>query len=108
MTSSMVEILNIPEIQQVSISADLLTVDLSDGRVIAVPLAWYPRLLHGTSAERDNWQLTGSQAGIHWPELDEDISLKNILLGQPSAESQTSLQRWLENRTPQARSSQHA
>ncbi|MGF1520623.1 MAG: DUF2442 domain-containing protein [Nodosilinea sp.] len=97
----MVETLSIPEIQQVSISADLLTVELSDGRVIAVPLAWYPRLLHGTSAERGNWRLTGSQSGIHWPELDEDISLKNILLGQPSGESQTSLQRWLDNRNPQ-------
>jgi hypothetical protein len=93
----MVEILNIPQIQRVSVSDELLTVDLSDRRVIAVPLAWYPRLLHGTLAERENWRLTGSQAGIHWPELDEDISLKNILLGQPSGERQTSLQRWLDS-----------
>lgn len=98
MTSSMVEILNIPQIQQVAVSNELLTVDLSDGRIVAVPLAWYPRLLHGTVAERENWQLTGGQAGIHWPDLDEDISLKNILLGQPSGESQTSLQRWLDSR----------
>lgn len=98
MTSSMVEILNVPEIQQVSVSDELLTVNLSDGRVIAVPLAWYPRLLHGTRAERETWRLTGSHTGIHWPELDEDISLKNILLGQPSGESQTSLQRWLDSR----------
>ncbi|MEA5450761.1 DUF2442 domain-containing protein [Leptolyngbya sp. CCNP1308] len=98
MTSSMVEILNVPQIQGVAVSDELLTVDLSDGRVIAVPLAWYPRLLHGTPVERENWRLTGSQAGIHWPELDEDISLKNILLGQPSGESQTSLQQWLNSR----------
>lgn len=106
MTSLMVEILNIPQIQRVSVSDELLTVDLSDGRVIAVPLAWYPRLLHGTLRERENWRLTGSQAGIHWPELDEDISLKNILLGQPSGESQTSLQRWLDARSSMPRSSQ--
>jgi Protein of unknown function (DUF2442) len=100
MTSSMVEILNIPQIQQVAVSDELLTVELSDGRIISAPLAWYPRLLHGSSIERDNWRLTGGQAGIHWPELDEDISLKNILLGQPSGESQTSLQRWLNSRDP--------
>jgi hypothetical protein len=94
----MVEILNIPQIQRVSVSDELLTVDLSDGRVVAVPLAWYPRLLHGTPVERGNWRLTGSQAGIHWPELDEDISLKNISLRQPSGESQISLQRWLDSR----------
>ena len=101
MSSSVVEILNIPEIQQVSVAEDLLTVNLSDGRVIGVPLAWYPRLLHSTPIERNNWRLTGGQAGIHWPDLDEDISLKNILLGQPSGESQTSLQRWLESRNSQ-------
>ncbi|PSR17321.1 DUF2442 domain-containing protein [filamentous cyanobacterium CCP3] len=100
MTSSMVEILNIPQIQQVAVSDELLTVELSDGRVISVPLAWYPRLLHGSSTERENWRLTGGQAGIHWPALDEDISLKNILLGQPSGKSQSSLQRWLDNRNP--------
>jgi hypothetical protein len=98
MTSLMVETLNIPQIQQVSVSDDRLTAELFDGRLIAVPLAWYPRLLHSTPTERTNWQLTGGQSGIHWTELDEDISLKNILLGQPSTESQRSLQRWLESR----------
>jgi hypothetical protein len=98
MTSLTVETLNIPQIQHVSVSDDQLMVDLSDGRLIAVPLAWYPRLLHSTSAERGHWRLTAGQSGIHWPELDEDVSLKNILLGQPSAESQGSLQRWLDSR----------
>ncbi len=98
MTSLTVETLNILQIQHVSVSDDQLTVDLSDGRLIAVPLVWYPRLLHSSPAERATWRLTGGQSGIHWPELDEDISLKNILLGQPSAESQGSLQRWLDSR----------
>jgi len=78
---------------QVSISEDLLTVNLLDGRIISAPLAWYPRLLHSTLEERNNWQLTGSQEGIHWADLDEDISLKNLILGQLSGESQTSFQR---------------
>ncbi|MEM9273364.1 MAG: DUF2442 domain-containing protein [Cyanobacteria bacterium P01_F01_bin.143] len=79
-------------------SDDSLTVSLSDGRIIAVPLAWYPRLLHGSSDERNNWQLTGSKQGIHWPDLDEDISVKNIIFGQSSGESQKSLQKWLDSR----------
>jgi len=96
MTSSiMIDILKIPQAQLVAITDDSLTVNLSDGRIISVPLAWYPRLLHGSQDERNNWRLTGSKEGIHWPDLDEDISLKNIILGQPSGESQKSLKRWL-------------
>ncbi|PZD75469.1 hypothetical protein C1752_00158 [Acaryochloris thomasi RCC1774] len=98
MTSLILETLDIPEAQQVTITDDSLTVDLADGRTISVPLAWYPRLLKGSSDERNNWRLTGSREGIHWPDLDEDVSVKNILLGQPSGESQKSLQRWLESR----------
>lgn len=94
----MIDVLTLPQILQVAVSDEFLTVDLSDGRVISVPIAWYPRLLAGTPTERNNWRLTASQEGIHWSDLDEDISLKNILLGQPSGESQTSLQRWLESR----------
>ncbi len=100
MTSLISETLEIPEAQQVAITDDSLTVELSDGRTISVPLAWYPRLLHGSQKERNNWRLTGSKQGIHWSELDEDISIKNIILGQPSGESQKSLQRWLESRNP--------
>lgn len=98
MTSSPIEVLRLPQILQITVSNEFLTVNLSDGRVISVPIAWYPRLLTGTPTERNNWRFTARQEGIHWPDLDEDISLKNILLGQPSGESQRSLQRWLESR----------
>src|SRR5438477_10620967 len=84
--------------QRVAISEDSLTVDLSDGRTVTVPLAWYPRLAHGTLAERNNWRLIGRGEGIHWPDLDEDISVASLLAGHPSGESQTSLHRWLESR----------
>ena len=80
----------------VSVSEDTLTADLSDGRTISVPLNWYPRLLHGTPEERLNWQLIGK--GIHWPDLDEDISVENLIYGQPSGESQKSFQKWQESR----------
>jgi hypothetical protein len=63
-----------------------------------VPLAWYPRLLHGQPGERANWRLVGQGEGIHWPDLDEDISAENILFGQPSGESQRSLSSWLQAR----------
>ena len=79
-------------------SDDALSVDLSDGRTISVPLAWYPRLVHGTEQERKNCRFIGNGRGIHWPDLDEDISVENLLHGQPSGESQTSLKRWLEER----------
>jgi len=98
MTSLMVESLEIPKAQQVVITEDTLTVDLSDGRTISVPLAWYPRLLHGTPNERNNWRFIADNQGIHWSDLDEDISVKNIILGQSSSESQKSFQRWLEER----------
>jgi hypothetical protein len=84
--------------QQVVITEDSLIVDLMDGRTISVPLAWYPRLLHGTLEERRNWRLIGHGEGIHWPDIDEDISVENLLAGKPSGESQRSLQRWLEDR----------
>jgi len=81
------------------IIGDSLTVDLSDGRSISVPLAWYPRLLHGTPEERNNWRLLGNNEGIHWPDLDEDISVENLLLGKPSGEGPASFERWLKMRT---------
>ena len=87
-----------PTATAVRIDDETLAVDLSDGRTICVPLAWYPRLSHGTAEERDHWTLIGHGRGIHWPHLDEDISVENLLTGRPSGESQTSLKRWLESR----------
>jgi hypothetical protein len=84
--------------QEVAITADTLTVDLDDGRTISVPLTWYPRLWYGTLEERRNWRFIGDGVGIHWPELDEDISIAGLLRGSRSAESQKSLKRWLEER----------
>lgn len=75
-----------------------LSVDLDDGRTLSVPLTWYPRLCHGTSAERSSWRLVGHGEGIHWPDLDEDISVEGLIAGRPSGESQTSLQRWMAQR----------
>jgi hypothetical protein len=84
--------------QNVVVTDDALAVDLNDGRTISVPLAWYPRLLNGTSAERNNWSLIGGGEGIHWPDLDEDVSVENLLAGKPSGESQSSFKRWLASR----------
>lgn len=89
--------------QSVFVTDDSLTVDLTDGRRISVPLAWYPRLMHGTPQERNNWQLIGGGEGIHWPDLDEDLSVVGLLLGRPSGESQNSLQRWLNERAQRTR-----
>lgn len=83
----------------VSLTAESLVVDLTDGRTVSAPLAWYPRLLQGSQSERSNWRLIGAGEGIHWPDLDEDISVENLLSGHPSGESQSSLTRWLEGRT---------
>ena len=84
--------------QNVLITEDSLVIDLYDGRTISVPLAWYPRLLHGKPKERNNWRFIADGEGIHWPDLDEDISVENILSGKTSKESQHSFKRWLEKR----------
>ena len=85
--------------QSLVVTEDSLIVDLSDGRSITVPLAWYPRLVYGRPEERNNWRWIGDREGIHWPDLDEDVSVENLILGQPSGESQDSFRRWLEKRT---------
>ena len=82
----------------VSVTDDTLTVDLVDGRTVSAPLAWYPRLAHGTSTERAEWRLIGRGEGVHWPELDEDVSVEALLAGHASGESQASLERWLRSR----------
>ena len=84
--------------QSVTASDEALTVGLADGRTITVPLAWFPRLAHGTPAERANWRLIGGGVGIHWPDLDEDISVESLLAGRRSGETQASLRRWLKAR----------
>ena len=97
MSTSMVEV-RVPDAGEVTVTEDTLTVELSDGRTIAVPLAWYPRLVHATEEERSNWRLIGGGQGIRWSDLDEDISVEGLLAGRPSGESQVSFRRWLEVR----------
>lgn len=84
--------------QRLRVSPNELVVDLLDGRTVTVPLQWYPRLAHGTATQRRKWRLIGRGEGIHWPDLDEDIAVEDLLAGRPSAESQASLQRWLNDR----------
>jgi hypothetical protein len=98
MTSSPIEI-QTALARDVKISDEALIAELEDGRTISVPLAWYPRLLHGKQPERANWRLIGKGEGIHWPELDEDIKVEQLLIGRPSGESQKSLQQWLKTRS---------
>jgi hypothetical protein len=85
--------------RSVRFSEDSIIVDLDDGRTISAPLAWYPRLMHGSASEREQHKLIGEGEGIHWPGLDEDISVEGLLAGRRSAESDASLGRWLAHRT---------
>ncbi len=87
-----------PTLTDVNVTSDALAAELSDGRTLSVPLAWYPRLLHATPAERQAWRLVGAGSGVHWPALDEDISVANLLAGKRSGESQGSLRRWIAGR----------
>ncbi|MBM3145609.1 MAG: DUF2442 domain-containing protein [Chloroflexi bacterium] len=84
--------------QNVTVTDDTLSVDLTDGRTVSVPIGWYPRLLNATVEEQNNWRLIGRGEGIHWSDLDEDISVENLILGKASGESQRSFKRWLEER----------
>ena len=85
-------------ITRVDVTDDMLSVDLEDGRTIAVPIGWYPRVAYGTPSERANFQVSGAGHGIHWPDLDEDIGVDGLLLGKRSYESQASFGRWLQRR----------
>ncbi len=98
MTISAAEI-TIPTAESVGIDDDTLSVELSDGRTISVPLAWFPRLSYATRAERKHWRLIGRGQGIHWEDIDEDISVENLLAGRPSGESQASFKKWLAARS---------
>ncbi|HXC25666.1 MAG TPA: DUF2442 domain-containing protein [Gemmatimonadaceae bacterium] len=97
MSTSLIE-LHVAPVTHVLVTDNALSVDLADGRTVTVPLAWYPRLAHGTVEERAHWRLIGGGEGIHWLDLDEDVSVENLLAGQPSGESQRSFQQWLERR----------
>jgi len=112
MNISAVEII-VPEVETVTVTEDTLSVNLSDGRTIAVPLAWFPRLVHATQKERNNWRPIAKGQGIHWEDIDEDISVEGLLAGRPSGESQSSFKKWLKRRVsrPKTRSrarSQHS
>lgn len=98
MNISAVEI-EIPLARTVRVTSNTLHVDLSDGRTISAPLAWFPRLAHATALERRQWRLVAHGRGIHWASLDEDISVEGLLAGRPSGESQASLRRWLDARS---------
>ena len=97
MTSLAVE-LEIPSAENVTVTEDTLSVDLSDGRTISIPVAWYPRLSHASPKEREKWELIGRGHGIHWEDIDEDISVEGLIAGKASGESQASFKKWLETR----------
>jgi len=92
-----------PRARSVAVTGESLTVDLVDGRTIIVPLVWYPRLWHGTSQERNRFEIFGDGAYIHWPNLDEDLTVAGLLAGLPSGENPQSLKRWLEGREKKKR-----
>ena len=94
--------INVTAAERVTVAEDSLTVELRDGRTLSVPLAWFPRLVHGTPEERAKWRLIGRGEGIHWEDLDEDISIDGLLAGRPSGESQASFKQWLEQRRAMA------
>jgi Protein of unknown function (DUF2442) len=87
------------DVKSVSFSDNSMIATLANGHRVSVLLAWYPRLLHGTKQEREVYELIGDGEGIHWPQLNEDISVEGLLAGKRSAESDASLARWLETRS---------
>ncbi len=87
-----------PTALNVIVTEDDLMVDLVDGRRIIVPLAWFPRLMYATAAERQNFQLLGDGYAVEFPDLDEHIGIEGILAGRHSGESQKSLEKWLSKR----------
>lgn len=98
MTTLAIQI-DVPIAKSVSVSEDTLSVDLTDGRTISVPIEWFPRLVHASVEERNRWRLIGNGQGIHWEEIDEDINVEGLLIGKSSGESQKSLKRWLDRRS---------
>jgi hypothetical protein len=82
----------------INVTSDKLIVALDDGRSLAVPLSWYPRLLYATKTERKNWQLLGNGYAIEWPDVDEHIGVEGLVAGRRSGEAKASLKRWLSSR----------
>ena len=97
-TNSAVAELPLPRVVRATVTDDTLSADMEDGRTVSVPIGWFPRLTHGNASERANVQISGAGYGLHWPDLDEDISVDNLLAGKPSGESQDSLQRRMDKR----------
>lgn len=96
--NSVTTTIELARVTHVSVTDDTLAVDLEDGRSIAVPIGWYPRLAYGTAEECANFQISSAGYGIHWPDLDEDIGVKGLLLGKKSTESAASFEKWLQRR----------
>ena len=91
--------IKVPAAENTTITEDTFSVDLSDGRMISVPPAWCPRLTYASLSEQNNWRLIGKGYGIHWEDIDEDLSIDGLLAGKPSGESQTTFKKRLPNRT---------
>jgi hypothetical protein len=83
---------------EIRVTDDALVMELADGRSVSAPLVWFPRLMHGSASERNNYRLIGGGEGVHWPDLDEDISVEGVLAGRGSGEGRRSFQKWLESR----------
>jgi hypothetical protein len=106
-TSSSLNDIGEARARHVSVSEDSIVVELVDGRTVAVPVTWYPRLAHGNQAERAHWRMIGEGEGIHWPDMDEDISVAGLLAGWRSGESPASLRRWFESRKGASQETAH-
>ena len=91
-----------PIANQVTVTDEKLIVDLADGRSLSIPLGWYPRLMHASAEERQNWQLLGDGYAIEWADLDEHIGIEGLLAGRRSGESQRAFERWLATRSAPA------
>ncbi|HBT90059.1 DUF2442 domain-containing protein [Desulfobacter sp.] len=97
--------IEVPYAQDIIVTSELLNIDLSDGRSISVPLAWFPRLVYANQKERDNWRIIGRGEGIHWEDIDEDISVEGLIAGKASGESNLSLKKWMSKRSAQQNAS---
>ncbi len=104
MTTLVIQI-DAPSAESISVTDDTLSVDLTDGRTISVPVEWFPRFVHATAEERMKWRLIGNGQEIHWEDIDEDISVEGLLAGKPPGESQASFKKWLDRRSSLTRPS---